>query len=567
MGRVTFLLAFFVLGLHAQFDSLETTDDGSVLLFQSAWHLAGTNDDGLFRIFRWNSQGFGQVSQPATGQFLSPAYVNSPILSGDGKISGYSQVPGCSGTACVAIKATLVLNGANASAGLTPTANIYLSRNGRYLASANTVLDLSTGTTQNLTSGIPVGGRYGIGNNGTVLLYVVHQAFIVSSMDLTLSTKPGQAIVNAPVVLNAVISAVENRVVYEIWGDTAAVHDQLWSYDVASGQSNKIAEIPLGTSLGISQFQPSISNDGSRLLYRRPRAAGGFEIVVFDFNTGATTTLAQILPGASNFAVSGDGKSAWVHRIDGKLVRIAIDTLQTSEIPGRHAWMSQQEGAPVAGSYHHLYGGGFAPDDVSGSTGDITVDLDGLTFPIVSAKTGELDVQIPWGGPSPGQFPLRLRSASSPFESVLALDIENFVPTFERTGMPADPQRALIVAHQDFHGVVTAADPAIPGEIVHAYMTGLGGTQPIPPNGSPPAILSIASIRPVCSVAAPLGDPRPAAVVFAGLAPGLIGIYQVDIAIPTGVSPGDDLLACADQVPAQGIAGDVGSLPIGKLPQ
>jgi uncharacterized protein (TIGR03437 family) len=566
MIRITFFLAFFCLGLHAQFDSLQTTDDGSVLLFGSAWHLAGTDDSGSSRIFRWDATRFSQVSKPSTGQFLSPSFTSAPFLSGDGKISGYSVVAGCS-TGCPSLKPTLVLNGAAAPASLTPSINAFLSRNGRYLASGNTVADLSTGATQNLPSGLPVGGRYGIGNNGTVLMYIVHQVFIISSMDLTLSTKPGLVIVNAPVVLNAVISAAENRVVYEIWGDTAAVRDQLWSYDVASGQATKLADIPLGTNLGISQFQPSISNDGSRLLYRRPRAGGGFEVVLLDFNTGATTTLAQILPSASNLVISGDGRSAWVHRVDGKLVRIAIDTSQVSEIPGRHAWMAQQAGGLVAGSYHHLYGGGFAPDDTSGPVGDITVDLTGAPFPIVGAGTRELDVQIPWNGPSSGQFPLTLHSSSSPFESVLALDAEIFAPTFERTGMPTDPRRDIIVAHEDFHGVVTTADPAIPGEIVHVYMTGLGGTQPTPPTGSPTPFLAQANIRPVCSVAPQLENSHPAAVTFAGLAPGMIGIYQVDISIPTDVPPGDNLLSCADQVPGLGIAGDLGSLPIGKTPQ
>src|SRR5215467_4006191 len=111
MSRVTILLVFFCLGLHAQFDTLQTTDDGSALLFQSAWHLAGTNDSGISRVFRWDAKGFSQVSQPATGQFLSPSSATSPFLSGDGRISGYSLMPGCSGTGCTSVKPSLVLNG------------------------------------------------------------------------------------------------------------------------------------------------------------------------------------------------------------------------------------------------------------------------------------------------------------------------------------------------------------------------------------------------------------------------------------------------------------------------
>jgi len=552
------------ISLHAQFDDMVTTDDGSVLLFNSPWRLAGSGDSDLQKIFRWDAKGFTLVYSPPDPGFISPPFAFNPLLSGDGKISGYLTYPGCSGSGCSSVKFTLVLNGATVPAALPAAETIQLSRNGRFLAAGSTVVDLSTGATRTAAGGFPEGGPFGIGNNGSLLMLTVHQEFIVSNVDLTLSSKPGVLIVNAPELLNAVVSAVENRVVYEIWSDGAATDDQLWSYDVASGQSTKLAEIALGTALGISQFQPSISNDGSRLLYRLARADGaGFDAVIRDFNTGSTTVIAQILPSSANLVISGDGKSAWVHRIDGRLVRIAIDSLQATEIPGRHAWMVEQDGAEVAGSYHHLYGGAFAPDNTSGPPVDLTVKLAGLAFPLLTANTSELDVQIPWEATSFGQYPMVLHSASSPFESVLTLNLEPATPTFERTGLPRDGQRNIIVAHQDFHGLVTQADPALPGEFVHAYMTGLGGTQPQPPTGSVPTNLSNA-MRPLCWLVPPAQPQETTAVTFAGLAPGLIGIYQVDIAIPADFAAPEAQLSCVDQVGAGELDGDSGTLYIGK---
>src|SRR5215472_16288799 len=191
MSHAVLLLGVFCLNASAQFDSLETTDDGSVLHFQSAWRLAGATDVTHSRIFRWDAKGFIQISPPATGETLSLPYILSPFLSGDGKIFGYSFVPGCSGTGCTSLKPTLVQNGATAPANLPPSTNCSLSRNGRYLASGNTVADLSTGATQTITTGMIGGGRYGISNNGGLLVLIVRSAFIVSSTDLTLSTKPG----------------------------------------------------------------------------------------------------------------------------------------------------------------------------------------------------------------------------------------------------------------------------------------------------------------------------------------------------------------------------------------
>jgi uncharacterized protein (TIGR03437 family) len=261
--------------------------------------------------------------------------------------------------------------------------------------------------------------------------------------------------------------------------------------------------------------------------------------------------------------ITGDGKSAWVHRVDGKLVRVAIDSLQSTEVPGRHPWISMHEGAPVPGSYHHLYGGGFSADATSGPPPDLAVNLEGVPVPLLAANTGELDVQIPWQVLPSSQFPaspMMLHSSSSPFESIVQLDLETAAPAFERTGMPMDGQREIIVAHQDFHGVVTMADPAAPGEIVHAYMTGLGEVQPSPPTGSAPTALSNVSIRPLCWVQPPARPQETAGVTFAGLAPGMIGMYQLDIAIPADIAAGLVTLSCVDQFPAIGVVGDSGTL-------
>lgn len=566
MIRGVILAGLLSMSLQAQFNNLVTTDDGSTLLFQSTWRLAGSNDTNLLKIFRWDDKGFSLIFSPPNPGLAQPPYESAPFLSGDGKISGYVVYAGCSGAACSGQKPTLVLNGATAPAGISPAAGIQVSRNGRFLAAGTTVVDLTTGKATDVAPGdIPVG--QGLGNSGGLLTLTLTQQFIVHSAALKLSSKPGVAIVTAPVVLGAAMSAAENRVVYEIWSDGAATHDQLWSYDVTTGQSTKLVEIPLNSAVGFSRFQPSISNDGSRLLFQRERSGGGWEAVVQDFAAGTTTAIAQILPSSNNMVITGDGKSAWVHRLDGKLVRVALDSLQATEVPGRHAWISLHEGAPVPGSYHHLYGGGFAVDATSGPPADLAVDLEGVSVPLLSADAGELDVQIPWQVlPSPQfpAFPMTLHSSSSPFESVVQLDLETAAPAFERSGKPRDGQREIIVAHQDFHGLVTMADPAAPGEIVHAYMTGLGEVQPSPPTGSVPAALSNVSIRPLCWVQPPAGQQETAGVTFAGLAPGMIGMYQVDIAIPADIAVAQVTLSCVDQFPPIGVIGDSGTLYIAE---
>jgi hypothetical protein len=308
MIRGFLLIGLFCVALPAQFNNLVATDDGGRLLFQSTWRLAGSNDSNLLKIFQWDGEGFSQVFSPSNPGLAEPPYESAPFISGDGKISGYVVFAGCTGAACSGSKPTLVLNGAIAPAGIATAVPFQVSHNGRFLASGTTVVDLTTGTATQVSPG-DVAAGVGLGNNGSLLTLTLHQTFIVHSVDLRLSSKPGLVIVTAPALLSAVLSASENRLIYEIWSDGAATHDQLWSYDVGTGQSTKLVEIPLNSSVGISRFQPSLSNDGSRLLFRRQRSDGGWEAVIQDFTTGNTIVIAQILPSSGNTVISGDGKS------------------------------------------------------------------------------------------------------------------------------------------------------------------------------------------------------------------------------------------------------------------
>jgi uncharacterized protein (TIGR03437 family) len=89
-----------------------------------------------------------------------------------------------------------------------------------------------------------------------------------------------------------------------------------------------------------------------------------------------------------------------------------------------------------------------------------------------------------------------------------------------------------------FHaGTGIAADmdhPAMAGETLEIYGLGLGVTDPMVDAGvaspAPPA-------RSVQAPGVQIGG-RDAAVTFAGLVPGLAGVYQVNAVVPTGLAPG-----------------------------
>jgi len=153
---------------------------------------------------------------------------------------------------------------------------------------------------------------------------------------------------------------------------------------------------------------------------------------------------------------------------------------------------------------------------------EVTASADGTV-------TSPVEITLP--SPSP-----------SPFDDAprFAVNIAPFAPELV-TGAP----NLLLAAHQDWSGLVTALNPARPGEVLHAYGMGLGPTAPSVPYGSAaPAQEPLARLTtPFGCTASGNGSP-PVEVFFQGLAPNLAAVYQFDFRIPAGIPNGNFGLYC-----------------------
>lgn len=100
---------------------------------------------------------------------------------------------------------------------------------------------------------------------------------------------------------------------------------------------------------------------------------------------------------------------------------------------------------------------------------------------------------------------------------------------------PAGGVGRAAALHPDY-SLITSDSPTQIGETVAVYLTGLGDVNPAVNDGTPgpsnPPSLATSSI-------AAFVDGIEATVAYAGLAPTLIGLYQVNLTVPTGVSSGN----------------------------
>jgi uncharacterized protein (TIGR03437 family) len=82
--------------------------------------------------------------------------------------------------------------------------------------------------------------------------------------------------------------------------------------------------------------------------------------------------------------------------------------------------------------------------------------------------------------------------------------------------------------------IVDASDPAAAGDAVVIYCTGLGEVSPPVQEGMPAPADPLSRVT--GSVSVTIGG-KDAQVIFAGLAPGFAGLYQVNAIVPSGITP------------------------------
>lgn len=157
-----------------------------------------------------------------------------------------------------------------------------------------------------------------------------------------------------------------------------------------------------------------------------------------------------------------------------------------------------------------------------------TLQIGGIDVPLFFASNGQINAQLPFElQPNTRQQAL-VKGTSTitlPETITIAPVRPGIFTTDGKQGAVLDTQGRL----------VDGAAPATPGDIVVVYATGLGAVDRAVATGqAAPADPPAKSTTPVTAT---IGG-QTATVHFAGLTPGFVGLYQVNVQIPAGVTPG-----------------------------
>lgn len=166
--------------------------------------------------------------------------------------------------------------------------------------------------------------------------------------------------------------------------------------------------------------------------------------------------------------------------------------------------------------------------------GDTTVSIDGSAVPIyrVLNVNGQEQVTVlaPFSLAGKTAVPVSVTTlgGTSAMVTVSVKEIQPGIFIIDESGDSATRNGAD-------HSVVSPSNPAQRGDIVETYMTGLGPVDNPPPAGEPASSTTLAKT---------LFAPRvrvgglEARVAFSGLAPGSVGVYQINFIVPIAAVPG-----------------------------
>ena len=196
---------------------------------------------------------------------------------------------------------------------------------------------------------------------------------------------------------------------------------------------------------------------------------------------------------------------------------------------------------PSVGSLMTAYGANLSPEEFSVAASlPLPTKLGGVEL-LANLEPMALHAVTPWqinaqlaGSRFPETVSFRVRDskATSPDARVL---IRSTAP--EAIPMAAVSTAGFLLAAAVFPGTKTLADaehPAAANAVLEVYSFGLGATDPpVDVGAASPSPAARARVAPRVQIGG-----RDATVSFAGLVPGLAGVYQVNIQVPSGLAPG-----------------------------
>ena len=167
--------------------------------------------------------------------------------------------------------------------------------------------------------------------------------------------------------------------------------------------------------------------------------------------------------------------------------------------------------------------------------GESCLTVNGIAVPMLFVSSQQINGQLPANVNGNATMTLRTPGGISDnfYFSILPV-----APSIFRSGI-AGPETGLATIFRNDNGqLITPTNPIHPNDIIIIYATGMGRTSPFVDSGLAASADPLSNT--LVSAVVTLGG-VPLNVLYAGLVPGEVGVYQINASVPAGVPQGLDI--------------------------
>jgi uncharacterized protein (TIGR03437 family) len=197
--------------------------------------------------------------------------------------------------------------------------------------------------------------------------------------------------------------------------------------------------------------------------------------------------------------------------------------------------IAAEPGVPLApGTIVQIYGANLAAQTTSASMiplptslSQTSVTVGGLQAPLYYVSSGQINAQIPFELAAGSIYQLYVNAngmTSTPIPIPLATD---------SPGIAQHAPGQIIAQHAD-GSLITATSPAAPSEVIVAYVVGMGLTGQTVSSGTASPAANALDTPTLTLNGAPVTN-----IIYAGLTPTLVGLYQMNFQVPTSAPNGN----------------------------
>jgi uncharacterized protein (TIGR03437 family) len=281
---------------------------------------------------------------------------------------------------------------------------------------------------------------------------------------------------------------------------------------------------------------------------------GGTVTIMLGNGDGTFQNPASLAVGTSPVAIvagefNGDGRTDLAVLADSSHVFVLLGAAAPTMNAGGVVTGANYSTQLASGQISTIFGTGFSFSSTFASAvplptvlDGVSVTVNGILAPLFFVGPGQINFQIPWEvlGQSPASVVTTVNGSASAARTV---NLSALSPGIFTTNSSGSGQGAILIAGTTLFAAQAGSlnvlsRPVQRGEYLLIFCSGLGDVSPRPATGaaSPGSPPSNTLLAPSVTIGG-----ASALVSFAGLAPGLVGLYQVNVQVPAAAPSGNQV--------------------------